>query len=320
MRFKTVLALFLLVAIGWAAGKLVHLRRHGVDPEASLFRMPLSELEWVEMHIPEGEALSFYRDAGSWWVTDGRRGFSIPTDSMNRWLERIWSVVPQGISPAKEGTWLSMDTATARFSLRFTGKGGQVEQFSLLVPKSRNDQAWIQFAHQEELLRVAADPWQPLCRSMSAYARGHLLGQPISVPPDSLLYLVPADSTRVLFRFREGKWLRDSIPLIGEDSLTWMRYLNKMADWEALEYADDFDETSADLRLLRRIVFWSDKQARVISCFGGNSRREPFVIHTSSRAGEYFRSDSGGLFRTVFAELDSLVKDSVHQNYKSVWR
>lgn len=322
MRFKTVVALLFLTGLSYLAFQFIQIRRHGSDKPLYLFRTPLPELEWMELGFSDGKELSFYKEKGSWWVTDGRRGRQLPTDSIEIALRNIWSAIPDTVFSGWE-EWGAVYPGYLRpeaVRVHFRQGSGIKEAFWLFRLDSFPEKAWIQFSAQSEIFEMRGKPWQLISRPLSDYSMGQLVQRSIAVYPDSLLYLVPADSIRVFLRFREGRWWRDGIPLTGADSLQWTRYLNRMASLELQTYAENFDETAPLTEIARRLILWRKKDRQVISCFTGSSSAEQLVIHTSSRPGVYFRTDSGALFRDLFLDMDSIILGAENTNAQKLWK
>ncbi len=274
------------------------------------FRPPLFQFEVdavTALSVRKGqEEIIFSRSEQGWTVSDGQRGGrSLPVTEIHAALRSLLTLFPEGMSATQSEIPLGKG-ASALVQIRFHDRKDEV--FTLFLPDGQQKPASLRFEGQEEVFFVPAPKVAFFFRPFADF-NDHLFARPPQPEQvDSLTYSLFRDSLVISFYRDSSKWYFNSLDTLLLDPEAFLHWWAQLDNLSAPLPSLDFDEVQEANSIDRTIVFWS--KGRSLLEFEGFTRpwkASPYIVHTSQRPGDYFDGKATGLFRQIFAPLDSLV-------------
>jgi len=312
MRGKTIAGTFVvLLALSAFAVYLWMINAHKPAFRLPLFRFDYYSITSISVAHPE-EELIFSRPEQGLHVSDGQRGgFFLSENEIYTALRDLLTLYPEGMAP---GQYSLPSTSSSQVSVRLRFNKHKEEAFKIIMPIDPGDSALLQFSGEKEVFYVPRSKVAFFFRPFSDFNNRTFARLPRIGQVDSLSYFLPLDSLRFIFCRDSSSWKLNNAAPMALDSAIFIQWWQQINRISAPLPSLDFDEVQEAGNLNRQLVFWSKgRPVLEIDGFLRSGGPAPFIVQSSQRPGDYFAGDSTGLFRYIFAPLDSLILPNLNK-------
>jgi len=275
--------------------------------EAVLFQIDTTELTSLSWQNTKGEFI-LVREENKWLITHGTRTVEALPKTVSKLLQPLQKVQTYDMVAQQSSAWknFGMDEAQAT-RVQLYQKGEMLEDFWLspLTVKDSLHQllTYVRLAGEDEVFEVSGE------LSRAFQLPFHRFRDPTVLRLDSLIeitaleYFLSPDSS--LYFAKADHWQHENYaPLL--DSTIVKTFLKNLETVESTAFADNFDDTRTTEFFHRAIALQLAHLPKSIrlECYRDSTWQQPFVIHSSQNPGNYFASDSSGLYQYFFGVFE----------------
>lgn len=160
--------------------------------------------------------------------------------------------------------------------------------------QTRSAKSYIRKSNDDNVYAIDGFLSMSISQSMDAFRNKTVIDI-----PSAEISSIQLESERGTQQFRkENYWINQDGTV--QDSAAMVGFVNRLARVNGSSFYDNQLSTSAPIKQMT--VTGSTGQSTVVSCYSSD---DGFIIHSSQNPNAYFKSDSTGIFKTMF--LDELM-------------
>lgn len=259
---------------------------------------------------PSGEAPAFtlQRQPGGWSGAEDDRTVDLSTPAVSRALGAMTTIRAKRVVAKTEEQWKNygLNKSEARHIQAFTGDQTVADIYLGKLDfdqQARSATAYVRKGQAPDVYAVDGFQTMNLPTDLASLRDRTVLKMGSGMEVTAIHYRDSGAAVQ-LERTPEG-WLQDGAVL---DSMQVEAYLNTLRNLSATTFADDFDPGGQPP--LKSLTLSGNNMTTPyrVEVFRDTTQGSPFVIHSSYRPEVYFRSDSTGVYSSLFGKLVHLIR------------
>ncbi len=274
--------------------------------DTALIQIDKAEITSIEIYPHSGPSYVIHKMDPNWIVSNGNVSVQAEANRLYSVLNQIDTIktfrkVADG--PSEWENYGLRENQASRIKIYANNK--VLEDFFIgrtdFDTKLNKSIAYVRIAGQNEIFAVNGFlPFQ-LEKHFNEYRNSNLFSNDVNYAiPDQIIY----QSLDTLIHLDLNQNMGFSV-----DSLKFSNYWQQLLASKGRLFADDFDELSAEKYFHQRLTLSYNGSADsiLLSCYRDSTRHIPFLIHSTHNSRSFFKSDSTGLYQSIFEEFINLI-------------
>jgi len=252
----------------------------------------------------EGQGYELNKTNGTWQVSNGSITATATQASINSLLSNVNNITANRIVAKSEDKWLDYEV-NAEKGQRIEFKNGSNTLEDLVIGRfnfnqqTRSATSYIRRNNDSNVYAIDGFMSMSLNQDMNSFRNKELA----RLSKDEIIGLELTEAGVTKSAEKENLWVRNDRSVI--DSTKVAQYLQSLSSINGSAFVDGFDfNSNSKIKSLK--VSSSGSADLTIDCYQSNSSEQPFVIHSSANSDAYFSSDSTGIFKRLFLDLNFL--------------
>lgn len=312
MNNKRLLTIFLILLAVYGISKLFSGKRDR-NFKTDLIKIDTSIVTSFSI-LAKGDSVEtiLTREPQGWIASKGKKTARATAESVNAFLANLVHISTDRITAKTRDKWAEYEVGEGQGTrVKVMQSEKVLEDFVAgrfnFNPQTRAATSYVRLFNEEEVYAVDGFLAMGFSQNFDNFRNKLLLKLDDAAEITQIEYKTK-DSTYLLTSTGKGYWSVDNG--VGIDSAQMADYLRNLKSIFGDTFSDDFDELQAGRFDKQTLTLKGNNipDAVTITCYTDTTKEKPFIIRSSQNLDDFFASDSSGVYNTLLAELQKVIK------------